>query len=265
MYFEIQGNLDSDYTLVFLNGLSQNTLSWGLLAPEFHKELRVLLVDFIFQKRSGIADKFRTYDDHAADIFQLISSEVKGKVILCGISYGSAVAQHLLVNYPDAFAGAILLSTFAHNTERFNCIGESWKNALMKGGYSLMQEVMLPIVLGRDYFEHPIIPFDVMKDSRLSTTLPSANLLNLMRANPERGDYREKLRGIKTPVMVVHGQDDLLISIETAKEVADHISNSKFVVIEKAGHTLNLEAVPQLIDIIRPFIFDLRNSYNLSK
>lgn len=254
MYYEIKGDPDSKYTLVFLNGLSQSTLSWGFLAPEFYKDLRVVLIDFVFQGRSGASNEFRTYDGHAADIFHLISSQFSTDIILCGISYGSAVAQHALVNYPDFFSGAILLSTFAHSTERFDCIGESWKNALIKGGYPLMLDVMLPIVLGRDYFEHPLVPISAIKEQRISTHSRKENLLKLIRATEERGDYREKLINIKAPVSVIHGEDDLLISVSVAKEVANHIPRSRFKVIEKAGHTLNLEAVPQLIDSIAQFI-----------
>jgi len=255
MYFEINGNTDSKYTLVFLNGLSQSTLSWNFIAPEFYKSLRVMLIDFVFQGRSGSSNQFRTYDDHAADIFHLISSKFTTGVILCGISYGSAVAQHVLVNYPNFFSGAILLSTFAHPTERFNCIGESWKNALIEGDYPLMLGVMLPIVLGRDYFENPLIPISTIREKRLSAHLQKENLLKLMRATEERGDYRKKLRNIKVPVSVIHGEDDLLISVDVANEVANHIPKSTFKVIEKAGHTLNLEAVPQLIDNISQFCF----------
>ncbi|HET6989798.1 MAG TPA: alpha/beta hydrolase [Bacteroidia bacterium] len=254
MYYEIQGKTDSETTLVFLNGLSQSTLSWMGIAPAFYADNRVILVDFIFQGQSSKAKKFRTYDEHAADIFDLLQNNANGKIILCGISYGSAIAQHLIVNYPDFFSGAILLSTFGHATPQFNAIGESWVSALNAGGYALMLDVMLPTVLGKSYFDKPLIPIATLKESRVSRDLETDSLLKLIKGTDVRGDYREKLKAVKIPVLVVQGEEDFLIPPAIAKEVADHIPDSEFLVIEKAGHTLNLEAIPQTVKLIRKFI-----------
>jgi 3-oxoadipate enol-lactonase len=254
LYFELQGNPDSDTTLVFLNGLSQSTLSWAAIAPAFYEKYRVLLLDLVFQGQSGTAGKFRSYDEHAADVFHLLNAQVKGKIILCGLSYGSAVAQHLIVNYPGAFTGAVLLSTFAHNTALFNAIGESWISALHAGGYPLMLDIMLPVVLGRSYFEKPLIPITTLKEARIGRDLSNDGLLKLMEATNVRGDYRKKLENVKVPVLVVQGEEDLLIPPSIAKEVADHIPGAGFIIIEKAGHTLNLEAIPQVISILKKFI-----------
>lgn len=254
MYYEIQGNPVSGTTLVFLNGLSQSTLSWAAIAPAFYKSTQVVLLDLVFQERSGTSNEFRTYDQHAADVFHLLSNTVKGKIILCGISYGSAVAQHAIFNYPDFFKGAILLSTFAHNTAHFNCIGESWKQALRAGGYALMLDVMLPTVLGKSYFEKPLIPIATLKQSQIARNLEADSLFKLMRATEERGDYRPKLKQVKAPVLVVQGEEDFLIPPSIAKDVADAIPGAKFEVIERVGHTLNIEAIPQVIAYTRNFL-----------
>jgi 3-oxoadipate enol-lactonase len=258
LYYEVQGNPEAAITLVFLNGLSQSTLSWAGIAPSFYKEHRVILLDLVFQGQSGTAEKFRSYDEHAADVFSLLKQEGAStgsgkKIILCGISYGSAVAQHALANHPDFFAGGILLSTFAHNTALFNAIGESWISALQAGGYPLMLDIMLPVVLGKSYFEKPLIPIQTLKEVRIGRDLSAESLLKLMKATDERGDYRGQLKKIKAPVIVVQGEEDILIPPAIAKEVAAEIPGAEFTVIEKAGHTLNLEAIPQTISIIRKF------------
>lgn len=254
LYFEIQGKTDATTTLVFLNGLSQSTLSWAGIAPAFYKDHRVVLIDLVFQGQSGTSEKFRTYDEHAADVFHLLNATIKGEIFLCGLSYGSAVAQHLIVNYSSFFKGAVLLSTFAHNTALFNAIGESWISALYAGGYPLMLDIMLPTVLGKSYFEKPLIPIQTLKEARIGRELLNDSLLKLMEATHVRGDYRGKLSGVKVPVLVAQGEDDILIPPTVAKEVADNIPGSEFIVIEKAGHTLNLEAIPQVISLIRKFI-----------
>jgi 3-oxoadipate enol-lactonase len=254
LYYEIQGKIDAEKTVVFLNGLSQSTLSWAGIAPAFYENYRVVLLDLVFQGQSGTAEKFRTYDEHAADVYDLLHSTVKGKIFLCGISYGSAVAQHLIVNYPDFFSGAVLLSTFAYNTPLFTAVGESWISVLHAGGYPLMLDVMLPTVLGKSYFEKPLIPIQTLKESRIGRDLLNDSLLKLMEGTNARGDYRAKLKAVKVPVLVVQGEEDVLIPPAIAKEVADHIPGAEFIVIEKAGHTLNLEAIPQTISLLKKFV-----------
>ena len=47
---------------------------------------------------------------------------------------------------------------------------------------------------------------------------------------------------------------DTLFPVHMAQEVADSIPNSKLVVILFAGHTLNLEAIPQMVKAMKEFI-----------
>jgi 3-oxoadipate enol-lactonase len=85
----------------------------------------------------------------------------------------------------------------------------------------------------------------------VSNNLDTDSLLKLMRATEERGDYRPKLAQVKVPVLVAQGEEDLLIPPSTAQEVAAAIPGARFVIIEKAGHTLNLEAIPQVTKLVR--------------
>lgn len=253
MYFEVHGPSDAATTIVLLNGLSQSTIAWTGILPQLVKDHKVILLDLVFQGRSAAANQFRTYDEHAADVDSLLSSLDVRNVILCGISYGGAVAQHFAVNHPLRLKGLVLVSTFSHKTAHFNAIGDSWVAALKSGGYPLMLDVMLPVVLGEDYFESPLIPIETLKESRVAAQPLPENLLALMKATELREDYREKLRLVNVRSLVVHGEKDLLIPVKEAKKMQSCLKNSEFKVIEKAGHTLNLEAIPQLASAIRHF------------
>jgi 3-oxoadipate enol-lactonase len=254
IWYEQNGKTGAKNALVFLNGLSQSTAAWSAIAPAFYEEHQVLLIDLADQGQSGSSSVFRSYDTHAADVAELLVHLNLPPAIIVGISYGSAVAQHLLVNHQQQCAGALLLSTFAHNTAVFDAIGESWKAALLCGGYPLMLDVMLPVVLGKTYFSKPLIPVAALKESRVAADLRPDRLLRLMQATETRGDYREKLKSINVPVSVVQGDEDFLIPPDVAKQVADAIPNASFTVLENVGHTLNLEAIPQTIRALKMLI-----------
>lgn len=257
LYYELHGPENAPQTVVFLNGLSQSTLAWSAIAPSIAASHGVILLDLVFQGQSGAPESYRSFDAHAADVEHLLGTLGRENVVICGISYGSAVAQHILVNHPERYAGALLLSTFAHNTPIFEAIGNSWAAALREGGYPLMLDVMLPHVLGENYFIRPLIPIETLKEARLHAGLRPDSLLKLMMATEERKDYRMHLPRISVPVHVIQGEMDTLIPPRIAREVARHIPGAQFTVFEGVGHTLNIEAIPQTISEIKKFIGQL--------
>lgn len=254
LYYEIHGNVNSEKTLVFLNGLTQSTLSWYFVEQHFKNDYKIVLLDFIFQGQSAKSGEWRSFDQHAKDVKKVLEQEKIEKPFVVGLSYGSVVAQHYAVLYPSHLEKLVLIATFAHSTPYFEAIGLSWVRALEAGGYALMFDVMLPNVLSEHYFNNPIIPIDVMKEARKGVNENTEALLKLMRATSERGDYRPELKKIKVPTMVIHGEKDLLIPLHMANEVHLNIQDSKLVVLKNAGHTLNLEAVPDVCNNILAFI-----------
>ncbi len=254
LYYEVHGNTSSSKAIIFLNGLSQTTVAWSLMLPAFQNDYKIILCDFIFQGQSDAVGDFRDFDQHAADVYGLIDSLNIKKIDIAGISYGSLAAQHFVLNYPEKVKTLTLLSSFAHKTSYFEAISSAWKRALETGGYSLMLDVMLPTVLSENYFDNPLIPINVLKSTRKGMSPDASSLNKLMEATYQRGDYREKLKAIKTPSLIIHGEKDSLLPVHMGKAVADSITGSKFEIIYGAGHTLNLEAIPQTVKLIKEFI-----------
>ena len=254
LYYEVTGNPKSPKTLVFLNGLSQSTVAWFLMLPYFKENYKVILVDFIFQGQSSKNAEWRSFDRHAQDVKELVDELKIEKATLAGLSYGSLVAQHFALLYPKKLDKLILMSTFAHKTPYYEAIELAWWNALQIGGYSLMLDVMLPSVLGENYFKNPIIPIDLMKQARTDANSNSDALFKLMRATRERPDYRPMLKEIKTPTLIIHGEKDLLMSVNLAQEVHKAIPNSVLEIIPNVGHTLNLEAIIPASQLILNFL-----------
>lgn len=254
IYYEVQGNVHGNKTVVFLNGLTQSTLSWFFILPYFKNDYKIILLDFIFQGQSGKEGDWRDFDQHASDVNMVLNQEKITEVNLVGLSYGSLVAQHFAILYPEKVKRLVLLSTFAHSTPYFDAIGLSWARALETGGYNLLLDVMMPHVISEGYFNNPVIPIEAMKEARKEMSHNTDAILKLMRATKERQDYREELKNIKTPTLIIHGEKDLLILPHMANEVHLKIKDSKFIIIPNAGHTLNLEFVPEVCGYIKEFI-----------
>ena len=104
------------------------------------------------------------------------------------------------------------------------------------------------------YFKNPLIPIDVLKTAKQTQNTDAAALKKLMTATAQRPDYREKLKAIKNPTLIIQGEKDVLFPVHMAQAVADAIPGSKLEVVAGVGHTLNLEAIPQITKLITEFI-----------
>ncbi len=253
LYYETHLGNSGAPNIVFLNGLSQSTIAWALTNPHF-KGYNIVNLDFIFQGKSDKSGEWQDFNAHAEDVAGVLKELKIEKAIIAGLSYGSLVGQHFAINYPVLTEKLILMSTFAHKTPYYNAIEMSWWRALEVGGYSLLLDVMLPTVLSENYFKNPLIPIELMKQARQEANEDAAALLKLMRATKERQDFRGELKKINAPTLIIHGEKDLLFPVHMAEEVWKNISGSQLKIIEGAGHTLNLEAVPQMSSIIKSFV-----------
>ena len=254
IYYELHGNQEAETSLFFLGGLSQSTAAWLAYVPAFAKDYKIVLADLLFQGQSDNPANFRSFQEHAQDMNALLENLGAKNVVAIGISYGGAVVMRMMHYFPERIRKAVLMSTFAHKTPFFDAIGTSWQRALETGGYSLMLDVMLPFVLGKHYFQNPLIPIEMLKQMRIGNDLSIDRLSKLMMATAMSDDFRQELRNINIPALVVCGNEDLLCTPEMHHDIVQALPNARYVEIEDVGHTLNLEAIPQTISLIQEFL-----------
>lgn len=72
----------------------------------------------------------------------------------------------------------------------------------------------------------------------------------------QRHDYREALKSVTVPVLVIHGAEDLQ-SEETTRIYVETFPNAQFEIIEEAGHFTFLEQPDNFAHIINQFLTNL--------
>lgn len=254
LYYDIKGNLLSQETVVFLNGLTQSTDAWILMLPYFKEKYKIILLDFIFQGQSDKSGEWRDFDTHAKDLKCILDQEKITQANIIGISYGSLVAQHFAVSCPQYIKKLVLISTFAHKTPYYEAIELSWWRALEMGGYNLMLDIMLPSVLSESYFSNPLVSITKLKNGRKDLNQNTEAIFSLMKATRERKDFRKDLNKINAATLIIQGDKDMLFPVHLAEEVQKNIRNSKLIVVKNAGHTLNLEHVGEVSGYIMDFL-----------
>ncbi|MCC9167352.1 alpha/beta fold hydrolase [Pontibacter harenae] len=258
LYYEVLGKAEATQTMIFLNGLSQSTGAWAGVVYALSKKYRLVLVDLLSQGQSDAAGGLYTFEHHAADLAHFLRALQLQNTIIVGISFGGAVAQRLLVNHPELVQAGVLLSTFAQKDAYFEAVVSGWEQALRAGGYPLLLEVMLPLVLGRSYIQKPIISLENLKSSKANKSLQTYKLLEMFQTIKASQPYLEELKKVRLPVLVVQGEEDMLCAVEMGEAMAQALPNGELQVLEKAGHTLNLEKVPQLTKLLDAFAEKLK-------
>src|SRR5262249_36467109 len=63
-------------------------------------------------------------------------------------------------------------------------------------------------------------------------------------------DRRPKLKTIKVPTVVVHGEDDPIIAVEAGRDVAENIPGAEFRLMPGLGHVIPPALVNDIADAI---------------
>ena len=251
VFYVVKGNPEGKPVL-FLNGLSQSTAVWTGLSSMLEKDYKIILMDFVYQGQSDKTGEGRSLSQHADDVVSLMDLLDLRRVNLTAISFGSIVAQNILIRHTDRIEKIVLLSSYEKTTARFREIDKLLHQALELGGLKHMVDVLYPLVLGPAFFEAPPLPIDQLKELGLAINDGQA-IKKLMIALLAEGDYSSQLKKIDVPTLVAHGEHDFLCLLEMGKDLAQVIPNSKFEIVSGVGHTLNIEAIPQITTILSDF------------
>jgi pimeloyl-ACP methyl ester carboxylesterase len=80
-----------------------------------------------------------------------------------------------------------------------------------------------------------------------------AAFIGALKAMAERIDTTSLLAGIDIPVVVIHGDADLLIPVDRAREVRELVPQAYFVELKGVGHLPMMEAVQETAAALKHF------------
>ncbi len=171
--------------------------------------------------------------DMAKDYAVMIRDEIGEPVDLVGISTGGAMALQLTLDYPEMVRRLVLAMTGYCLSEEGAEIQRTvyafskqnkWRDAAAAMGGGMARGSLRPLlkgffwILGKSAFGSPSGPSDGMVELEAE----------------EKFDFRDRLAGLKVPVLVIGGDEDCFYPI---RETASRIPNVKMVLYKNIGHT----------------------------
>lgn len=185
--------------IILLNPNSTNTGIMKFIANKLSKDFKVYIVD-----RRGCGKSERncsvTYEETVQDVFDFIQKLNLDKPYILGSSGGATVALILAITYPESISKLV------------SCSGVSKMEAIEKPTYAKILE-KLPVYPGKKKVEM----FENLNSSLKPLT-------------------KEELAKIAVPTLIVNGGKKDLVPESEARYLAENISNSELLILEKEGH-----------------------------
>jgi 3-oxoadipate enol-lactonase len=189
----------------------------------------------------------------AKDFLALIKSLNVGPVNIVGHSTGGLIAGIMAATEPALVNKVLLLDPVGAGGVTFD---QSMTAAFeaMKVDRKLTAAVIGSTILNNDA-EAPFFKHEIVDDAFVAVKNVGAWVLESL----DGLDVREKLKAVKAPTLVLHGEQDVLLPRADSEEIA-RLMGGRFQVLKGCGHCANLENPELLVEVAHSFLFSDRNS-----
>ncbi len=252
LYYEIIGEGPKKPTITFVNGTLQTTIYWKLAAKELAHRFRLVIYDGRGQGGSDLGGLPLSVDLHASDLKALLNELDIHQTALIGISHGARVALALADINPDMITRLILCSLSTRASFRAKMIVRAWHEIIERHSLDAMVWAALPHIFGRTFLKT-----NEKQLERIVKTMVRRNKTESLRAHLAALQNYAPLGNVLKPLpfltLVLTGEDDPLVSVEGAREIA-RICGGRHIELKGVGHSVSAESPQQFIRLVNDFL-----------
>ncbi len=255
-------------TIVLVHGLGGSHLNWIQLGPLLATGARVLAVDLPGFGLSLPAGRSGTVTANAAVLHRFLTEVVGTRAVLVGNSMGGMISMLQAHAHPETVAALALLDPVLPRAKGApndpEVTGQFLRYAIPGIGERFLarhravtppRQAVLE-TLERCCVDPSLVPVDVIDVSAALTGqrqgVPGIDhaflqaARSLLRFGLRGGRYRALLRGLRMPVLLLHGEQDRLVPVENARAAAALCPQWTFETLPRVGHIPMME-VPDVV------------------
>lgn len=239
--------------LVFSHGLLMDHEMFGPQLHVFRHHYRCITWDERGHGRTaGDTIAPFTYYDSADDLDALLTHLGIDQAVLLGMSQGGYLSLRCALKHPERVRALVLIDTQAQTedpskTGTYKQMLDVWAQ---QGLPDPIADTVEQIILGSNW------PEAEHWKAKWREVQPH-NLMACFQALVERDDISDQLAKIEVPALVIHGEADAAISMDRARDMAQHLPDARLVTIPGAGHASNLTHPDPVNDAIQTFLDQL--------
>lgn len=252
-------HMGSGPLVLFLHGIGGHRTNWRDQLPALAGEFRAAAWD---ARGYGDSDDYEgplRFGDFADDVLRVLDHFGAEKAHFCGLSMGGRILQDLHARYPERVATLVLCDTTPgfdvsmtpeQKAEFVRLRAQPLRDG--KGPRDMAAGVIKTLVgpnAPREAFERMVDSMALLhKESYIKTVEAS---LDFNRA--------AELADISVPTLLIFGEHDTLTPPEVGRRMQEAIPHAELVVVEDAGHLVNIEQPDVFNATIRAFLLKHRD------
>jgi len=237
--------------LVLPSSLGTTRELWESQIDAFEQDFRVLRYEHRGHGGSPVPPGPYSMSDLGADAIELLDGLGVDRAVWCGVSLGGMVGMWLAVHAPERLSGLVLACTSAHVAspdvyrQRAALVRE-------RGIEAVAAAIVARWFTVTTFHERPELP---------------ERFRAIVIAQPVEGyagccealagwDFREELRSISVPTLVVAGSEDEATPAPETDLIAERIPGARRVVLDGAAHLANVERPDAFLDVVLPHLLE---------
>jgi 3-oxoadipate enol-lactonase len=236
--YEIRG---SGEPVALIMGFSGSGRGWG---EAFLKLMETRLKIFVIDNRgTGESDKPDTeftLGDMAADIAAVLDHAKTPRAHIFGISMGGMIAQEFAVAYPERTRGLVLGCTNCGASHSVPADPAAIANLIPAPGMDPIEQARraFSVACGKAFLNSAAGQEILSQAIAEMGNYPITPMHTFMRQGQAIGSFDSfaRLGQIKSPTLIIHGDDDSIVPYPNAEVLQGAIAGSKKHTLKAAGH-----------------------------
>jgi pimeloyl-ACP methyl ester carboxylesterase len=237
--------------VVLLHGLMGSGACWTPVARMLEGEFDVVMPDARGHGGSSAPLHGYTYDDHARDVVGLVRGLALSGPVLVGHSMGGMTAAVVASRGADLVRGLVLVDPTFLSLERQREVRDGDVADRHREALGLQKTDLVAQARARHPRRAPEI-VELQAEARSKTRMSAFDVLT-----PPTPDYRDVVRAIDVPTLLVVGDDGPVVTPEMATELQRLNPRVRVDRIQDAGHALPFQQPERLGEAIAAFVREL--------
>jgi pimeloyl-[acyl-carrier protein] methyl ester esterase len=244
--------LGSGPNLVLLHGWAMHGGVWRGVRDQLAMQYRVHLFDL---PGHGFSPAHEPGDFN--QVVAIINEHLPGDCIVCGWSLGGQIAMQLAINDPERIKKLVLVATTPCFVQQHDW---SWGMELrflqlflenLHLNYKTTINRFLTLQINGE--RHSAHALTQLRAYFFERQRPDYTALQRGLAILQTNDMRRKLQDIKQPVLLLHGDHDVITHPSAAQWMARQLKNARLVMFSGCGHAPFLSDPDQFVTCIHAF------------
>ena len=241
------GNINLNYDtfgdgepLLLIMGFGMAGAAWLPSLP-FFSGFKSIYFD---NRGTGLSDKpegIYTVEAMAEDASNLLRALGIAKAKVFGVSMGGMIAQELTLRHPEQVSKVVLGCTMAGGTTAKMASPEIVEKLMTAQKMTPSDpekafDLLLPVLVPDEFIaQHPEIKQMMIAGAKMIPPTPPETADRALAGIQQFNAY-DRLGQIKCPVLIVHGDKDVLVPPENADLIKSKIPQAESYIIPGAGH-----------------------------